>query len=191
MVLTKINNVLVKIQTGIAVMALLLFFGGVAYQVISRLFGIPANFTEEVSNYAFVWVTFMGTALMLRENRHFRFTAVAAKFKGKLFFANELICLLILMGISSLMLVHGIQLTVKFWPWHFTSLSKLSLGWAWLCMPICGFTTSMYTLEAIVKFLKDPSSREIVDESTAAIREAEEAERKAEEIEKRKGGMKV
>lgn len=73
----------------------------------------------------------MGTALMLRENRHFRFTAIAAKFKGKLFWANEMICMLILLGISLLMLVHGAQLTQKFWTWHFTSLSSVSLGWAW------------------------------------------------------------
>ena len=46
----------------------------------------------------------------------------------------------------------------------------------------------MYTIEAIVKFIKDPSSRKIIDESTAALMEAEEAERKAAEIEKRKGG---
>ena len=89
MILTKINNVLAKIQTAIAVAALFIFFFGVTWQVISRIFGIAANFTEEVSNYAFVWVTFMGTALMLRENRHFRFTAFVAKFKGKLFFVNE------------------------------------------------------------------------------------------------------
>ena len=188
MILTKINSVLAKIQTAIAVAALFIFFFGVTWQVISRIFGIAANFTEEVSNYAFVWVTFMGTALMLRENRHFRFTAFVAKFKGKLFFVNELICLLILLGISGLMLVHGTQLTIKFWPWHFTSLSSVSLGWAWLCMPVCGFTTCMYTIEAIVKFIKDPSSRKIIDESTAALMEAEEAERKAAEIEKRKGG---
>ena len=133
MILTKLNNILFKIQTWFAVACLTVFFCGVAFQVFSRILGIPANFTEEVSNYAFIWVTFMGTALMLRENRHFRFT----------------------------------------------SLSSVSLGWAWLCLPLCGFTSTMYCIEAIYKFIRDPSSREIVDEATAAIREAELAEQQA------------
>ncbi|MGI5966835.1 MULTISPECIES: TRAP transporter small permease [Anaerotruncus] len=189
MILTKLNNILFKIQTWFAVACLTVFFCGVAFQVFSRILGIPANFTEEVSNYAFIWVTFMGTALMLRENRHFRFTAIAAKFKGKLFWANEMICMLILLGISLLMLVHGAQLTQKFWTWHFTSLSSVSLGWAWLCLPLCGFTSTMYCIEAIYKFIRDPSSREIVDEATAAIREAELAEQQAGQTQNQKGGQ--
>lgn len=188
--LTKFNNLLAKIQTAVAVSALVIFFGGVTWQVVSRILGVRANFTEELSNYAFIWVAFMGTALMLKENRHFRFTAVAAKLKGKGFFINEMACMLILLAISVIMLVHGTQLTIKFWPWHFTSLSKISLGWAWLCLPICGFTTTMYTIESIINFIKDPSTREIIDDSTAAIREAEEAERREAEREAQKGGRK-
>lgn len=176
MILTKINNVLYKIQTALAVAMLVTFFCGVTLQVVSRNVGFSASFTEEVSNYAFVWVTFMGTSLMLRDNRHFRFTAFVAKMKGKLFFVNEMVCMLILLGISLLMFVHGLQLTIQFWPWHFKTVSNLSLGWAWLCMPICGFTASMYCLEAIVKFIKDPSSREVVDDVTAAMQEAEALE---------------
>lgn len=177
MLLTKINNVLFRAQTALAVLMLAVFFCGVTWQVISRILGIPANFTEEVSNYAFVWVTFMGTALMLRENRHFRFTAIAAKLKGKVFWANEMICLLVLLGISLLMLVHGASLTLKFWSWHFTSLSSVSLGWAWLCLPVSGFTASMYCVEAIVNFIRDPSSRAIVDDVTAAMQEAQAQEK--------------
>jgi len=186
MILSKINRVLVKIQTVIAVVCLMVFFCGVSWQVISRITGIRANFTEELSNYAFIWVTFMGTSLMLRENRHFRFTAFAEKMKGRLFFVNTLICHLILLGISMMIFFHGVRLTTQFWNWHFTSMSKISLGYAWLCLPISGFTASLYELEAIIKFIKDPSTQAIVTESRQAILDAEEAERKAQELEDRK-----
>ena len=186
MILSKINRVLARIQTVIAVVCLMVFFCGVTWQVASRILGIRANFTEELSNYAFIWVTFMGTSLMFRENRHFRFTAFAAKMKGRLFFANTLVCQLILLGISLMIFVHGIRLTRQFWTWHFTSMSRVSLGYAWLCLPISGLTAALYELESILKFIRDPSTQAIVNESQQAILDAEEADRRAQQIEERR-----
>lgn len=162
--LRKTCNLLEKAETFLGAAAILLFFLCTAWQVISRLIGVPAAFTEEIANTSFAWATFMGAAVLLRHNEHFNFSAFSVKLKGKAFLVNESIILLLLLGFSVLIAVHGTQLTMQFATWRFTSLPKVSRAWGWMCMPVFGYTSILYCIENIIKFIKDPSSRKIHDE---------------------------
>jgi len=162
--LRKICNLFEKAEIFLGAAAIVLFFLCTAWQVISRLIGVPAAFTEEIANTSFAWATFMGAAVLLRHNEHFSFSAFSAKLNGKAFLVNESIILILLLGFSALIAVHGTQLTMQFATWRFTSLPKVSRAWGWLCMPVCGYTSVLYCVENIIKFVKDPSSRKIHDE---------------------------
>lgn len=162
--LKKICDLVEKVCTALGMLAVFLFFICTAWQVGSRILGISAPFTEEVANAAFAWATFMGCAVLLRKNDHFRFTAFSAKLKGKAFLINESIILLILLAFSVLLAVHGVQLTKLFANWRFTSMPSVSKAWGWACVPTCGFASILFCLESIIGFVRDPKTREIHDE---------------------------
>lgn len=163
-----------KIQTFVGCLVLSAFILMVGYQVIARFTPLPAYFTEEVANICFIWTAFMGSPIMLRKYEHYRFTGVAEKLKGKAFWINEFLCLCILLVISIIMLIHGIQLCNLFKSWHLGSMFNVSRIWLWLCLPISGGTSLLYVIEAFVKFLDDPSTRAIKNEADKLLEEAEE-----------------
>jgi TRAP-type C4-dicarboxylate transport system permease small subunit len=165
----KVCDIIEKIQTILGAISLIVFIVLTTYQIIARITGTNAAFTEEISNYAFIWSVFMGAAIMLRRNEHFRFTAFSDKLKGKTYFINELITLILLLSFSSLIAIHGTQLTMKFWNWKLSSISSVSLGWAWLVLPICGFTSIIYSIESIIKFIKNPDSRKTAQALTEEV----------------------
>lgn len=162
----KVLDLLEKVQTFLGSAALTVFIVLTAYQIISRITGTNAAFTEEISNYAFIWSVFIGTSIMLRKNEHFRFTAISSKLKGRLYFINELAVQVLLLIFSIIMSVHGVELTMKFWSWRMSSISSISLGWAWLSLPICGITSVLYSIENIVNFIKDPESFRPIEDYT-------------------------
>lgn len=162
-----------KVQIFIGCSVLCLFIVMVAYQILARFTATPAHFTEDISNTAFVWAAFMGAPIMLRRYEHYRFTGIAEKFKGKLFWINEFFCLCLLIVLSIIMTYHGYQLVVMFKSWSFSSMSKVSKMWLWLCMPISGFTSLLYCIESMIKFLHDPSTRAIKNVADQLLEEAE------------------
>lgn len=169
----RVIDVIEKVQIAVGCTTLCIFIIMVAYQVISRFTATTAFFTEEISTTAFIWTAFMGSPVMLRRYEHYRFTGIAEHLKGKTFWINEFICLCILLIISILMTTHGIQLTLMFRTWKFSSMSHVSRIWLWLCLPISGATSLIYVIESFVKFLKDPTTRKIVNEADRLLEETE------------------
>lgn len=170
--MSKAIDVLEKTEIVIGCFTLCLFILMVTYQVVARFLAVSAYFTEEISTTAFIWTAFMGSSVMLRRYEHYRFTGVAEKLKGKAFIINESICLIILLIVSILMSVHGVRLAIMFSTWRFSSL-KISRTWLWICLPISGITSTIYVLEAIIKFIHDPSTRAVKSEADKLLEEAD------------------
>lgn len=146
-------DVIENVQIAVGCITLCIFIVMVAYQVISRFTATTAFFTEEISTTAFIWTAFMGSPVMLRRYEHYRFTGIAEHLKGKAFWVNEFICLCILLVISILMTVHGVRLAMMFRTWKFSSM--------------------FYVIESFIKFLKDPTTRKIVNEADRLLEETE------------------
>ena len=169
--LKKCTSVVEKIQIVVGCAALVIFILMTAYQVLSRFTHWQAYFTQEIATTAFVWSAFMGATVMLHRNEHYRFVGVAEKFKGKMFWINEFLCLCILLACNVIILVHGVELAQKFYTWRFGSMLSVSKIWLWLCMPIAGGTGVLYCVEMMLRFLKDPSTRKVVNEADKLLEE--------------------
>ncbi len=79
--LTYLNKALYGISVAaMSVMLLLIFF-----QVISRyLFGYTFEWSEELARFLFVWVVFLGSALIMGESGHLAVQLLPTKFAGTL-----------------------------------------------------------------------------------------------------------
>lgn len=150
---------------------LCLFILMTAYQVLARFTGWQSYFTEEIATTAFIWTAFMGAPVMLRRGEHYRFVGVSEKFKGKVFWVNEFLCLCVLLVCNIIMLVHGVRLSAMFYTWRFGSMFTVSKIWLWICLPISGGTGVLYVIELFLTFLHDPSTRAVKNEADKLLEE--------------------
>ena len=146
----KAIDTLQKIQIAIGGFFLLVFLLTVVYQMICRYLGITAMWTEDVSMYAFIWAVFTGAGAMVHSKAHFAFTTVADSLKSE----KAKCCLQIFINIvtlifSVLMVKYGIDAAKQFWNFRWTTIPELKRGPTWLCIPLCGVTSSIYLLWSI------------------------------------------
>ena len=150
--LTKVMDLWAKLLVIVGSVTLTIFFGAVLAQMFCRYLGIVALWTEEVSTYSFIFTVFLGAAALVRENKHFAFTAVSDGIK------NEKVKALINLAISVIVLVfayymfiYGKQLMQKFWNYKWVSLPAMKRGYTWLCMPISAVSMMAFSVESIIK----------------------------------------
>ena len=150
--LTKVMDLWAKLLAIIGSLTLTVFLGAVIAQMFCRYLGIMALWTEEVSTYSFIFTVFMGAAALVRENKHFAFTAVSDGIKNEKIKAliNLLISVIVLI-FAYYMFIYGKQLMQKFWNYKWVSLPSMKRGYTWLCMPISAVSMMAFSAESIIR----------------------------------------
>ena len=150
--ITRVIDLWARALAVIGSITLTVFFFAVLAQMFCRYLGIVALWTEEVSTYAFIFTVFMGAAALVRENKHFAFTAIADGIKSPV--VKKLISIMIsviILVFAYYMFVYGKQLMQKFWNYKWVSLPSMKRGYTWLCMPISAASMMVFSVESIVK----------------------------------------
>lgn len=168
----RLCDIVEKSMYVIGMASVAVFFACAVVQVAARTLGIQASFTEEVANAALAWCCFIGSAPMVRSSEHFKFTALTEKLKGKVFFVDEMLCLILVLLFNLVVAYYGVLLVKQFSTWQMTSV-PVSKGWCWLCVPLFGVTASIFSLENIIDYMKHPESRQAVNAVEEAMKEAE------------------
>lgn len=151
----KALSYLQKLQIAVGGIFLCIFLGSVVIQMGCRYVGVAAIWTEDVSMYSFIWAAFMGAAAMVYEKQHFAFTSVSDKLtneKAKKILGT--VISLIMLTVSVLMFYYGCKVTKQFWNYRWVSIPDFKRGPTWLCLPVCGATSTLYLLGQIVEDVK-------------------------------------
>ncbi len=151
-VISKVIDLWAKVLAIVGSITLTIFFFAVLAQMFCRYLGIMALWTEEVSTYAFIFTVFMGAAALVRENKHFAFTAVADGIKSPVI--KKLISIMIsviVLVFAYFMFVYGKQLMQKFWNYKWVSLPSMKRGYTWMCVPVSAVSMMVFSAESIVK----------------------------------------
>ena len=151
-VITKVMDLWAKLLVIFGSITLTIFLMAVLAQMFCRYLGIVALWTEEVSTYSFIFTVFLGAAALVRENKHFAFTAIADGIKNPLI--KKLIAIMIYAIVcvfAYYMFVYGKQLMQKFWNYKWVSLPSMKRGYTWMCMPISAVSMMAFSVENIIK----------------------------------------
>ncbi len=150
--ITKVIDLWAKALAVIGSITLTIFFFAVIAQMFCRYLSIVALWTEEVSTYAFIFTVFMGAAALVRENKHFAFTAITDGIKNPLIkkLTGILISAIILV-FAYFMFIYGRQLMQKFWNYKWVSMPSMKRGYTWLCVPISAASMMLFSAESIVR----------------------------------------
>ena len=150
--LSKAIDIWAFVLAVIGSITLTIFFFAVLALMFCRYLGIVALWTEEVSTYSFIFTVFMGAAALVRENKHFAFTAVTEGIKNPV--VKKLISILIsaiIFIFAYFMFIYGKQLMQKFWNYKWVSLPTMKRGYTWLCVPISAVSMMIFSGESIIK----------------------------------------
>lgn len=131
-------------KTALATMIIL--FPVIFANIITRyIFNYSIAWSSEVSRYSFVIMTFIATAVALKENTHARFDFFleksSARSKRFLLFVNHIVIL----GLSAVLAVTGIMQVIHIWPTRAAYMQFMSLGWIYAAIPITGILMFYFT----------------------------------------------
>ncbi len=148
----KALGYLQKVQILAGGIFLSIFLGSVVIQMACRYMGIAAVWTEDVSMYSFIWAAFMGAAAMVYEKQHFAFTSISDKLKDEnVKTILSIIIAIIMLVVSVLMFYYGCRLTKQFWNYRWVNIPDFKRGPTWLCIPVCGATSTLYLIGQIME----------------------------------------
>ena len=149
---TKVMDLWAKLLAIVGSVTLSIFFLAVLAQMFCRYLGVVALWTEEVSTYSFIFTVFLGAAALVRENKHFAFTAIADGIKSPV--VKKIISIMIhviVLVFAYYMFVYGKQLMQKFWNYKWVSIPTMKRGYTWMCMPISAVSMMAFSIESIIK----------------------------------------
>ena len=150
--MNKALGYLQKVQIIAGGIFLSIFLGSVVIQMACRYLGIAAVWTEDVSMYAFIWAAFMGAAAMVYEKQHFAFTSVSDKLTNeRAKTILSIVIAVIMLVVSVLMFYYGCRITKRFWNYRWVSIQSFKRGPTWLCIPVCGATSTLYLIGQIIE----------------------------------------
>lgn len=124
-------------------------------QMLFRYLSIPLMWAEDLIVFSFAWAVFLGAGAMVYEKKHFSFTLLAGALKNKKAQALLSIFISIIMLVFSLaMFYYGCKLTKQFWNYVWVNIPSFKKGFAWMSMPVCGATASLYLINDIAQTMK-------------------------------------
>jgi TRAP-type C4-dicarboxylate transport system permease small subunit len=130
-----------------ALITMIILFPVISANIVSRyLFNYSLAWSSEVTRYSFVFMTFLATAVALKENTHAKFDFLldrsSLRAKRFLLLFNQLV-----MAVLSLVLaVTGIMQVIHIWPTRAAYMQFLSMGWIYAVIPVAGLLMFFFTL---------------------------------------------
>jgi len=144
----KTIGLLLRLISRICLGVLLLLLAG---NVFVRFVPIVSfGWFDEIVEWAFAWLVFLGATALWRENEHFRIEWIQKKLSGKVSgyltgFIFDLISLIFFIALA----YEGIKLMII--ATDTTPIFKISKRVLYLCLPVSGGLMSIYSLRNCVK----------------------------------------
>ncbi|GAK05132.1 LOW QUALITY PROTEIN: TRAP-type C4-dicarboxylate transport system, small permease component [Geomicrobium sp. JCM 19037] len=116
-------------------------------QLLSRYVPtITLLWPAEVATYAFIWMVFLGAAVMVYHQEHFKIDYLFEKLQGRALLTVKMISHILIGGFGLMMIVHGSSLYQLFWEWTVNTLPELQQGYLWLALPVAGFGMLLFSI---------------------------------------------
>ena len=131
----------------------------IGVQVFMRyVMSASLSWSEELSRYLFIWVTYLGVAFAVRRNAHISVTMLVSTFSPNLLLATRILSHIIFAGFAAFVMYQGWFMVERTFRFGQTSASLgIPMGFVYLA-PVTGFALTLARLaQAIVLDLKRAS----------------------------------
>ena len=126
------------------------------YQILVRyVFKSPSTISEELISYSFAWMSMFAASYIFGKRDHMRMVFFIEKFtknaQRTVAVITEFVILLFALGV----LVGGGSYITSLSMTQMTPALKISMGYIYLVIPVCGVMTSIYSILNIVDLMKN------------------------------------
>ncbi|MGE4453874.1 MAG: TRAP transporter small permease [Sphaerochaeta sp.] len=123
-------------------------------QVVFRLvLKQPLAWTEELSRYLFVWLTFIGGALVVSESGHFKMDILTVLIKGRWVQIVNIIVNIALVVFSIVLVIYGIKLVHMVYTQKSPALG-ITMSIPYFVLPLNGVLSIIHLIENTIADLK-------------------------------------
>ena len=145
-----------KFLANFLVVIVFFFFFSVFWQVLTRILGSPAVWTEETSTYLLMWCGVIGAAFAYGEKAHVGMEYFAHKLNKKNGLILELIITVLMAYFAyRILIVGGLNFVQNaFMNSQTTPTMGIPTGYLYLCLPISGFFMLTFSLEFFIEDFK-------------------------------------
>lgn len=131
----------------LAALFFIVFVVCIFLQLLSRYVpAITILWAAEVATYAFVWTVFLGAAVMVKHQEHFKIDFLYDQLKGLPLLVVKLINHTLIAAFGLMMLTYGTMLSHLFWEWTVNTLPELQQGYLWLVLPVSGLAIVIFAI---------------------------------------------
>ncbi len=126
----------------------------ISFQVLNRyFFYLPVAWTEEITRYAFVWLSLLGAVRGARDNSHIKvdiFVSMMSLKVQRLFdFVIGIIITILLLSV----IVSGLELLPVTWHRRASTID-VSLFYLYISIPLCGFLMLVFTVKNTIENIR-------------------------------------
>lgn len=151
--MNKINNVIYRVEqiftsVILAAMATLIFISA-----ITRKFGLPINWTQDVSLLGFAWLTFIGGDFLMRSGKLINIDMLVKHFPFMVQKFLTIIFDILMLVFLGILIRYGFPLVNGSWNRVFNTL-PISYAWCTLCVPVGSVLMFFTTVQILVRDIK-------------------------------------
>ncbi len=156
MLLTTINNKLMRVLNWIIVLSMVFLVTSISLQILNRfVMKIPMAWTEEYAKYFFVWLAMFGSAKAVREKSHIFVDILEVIIRGKISQVCGFIADCVSMVFFATLLYVSVPWTIKNFDVNTESIPELSMGMFYLCIPAAAAVMILFGLEVTIARFKE------------------------------------
>lgn len=154
----KFNETLNKVVDFVSGVATFLIIVVVLVQIIGRLIGNPAPWTEEATRFIFIWMIFLGIATGFRNSESARVTVLIDRFPKKFEMIKQALYNVFSVLFFLYMIIYGFQIMMQQVNMNeMGSAFRIPMWYIGIAVPVSGILGIIATIEY---FLKKKTSRE-------------------------------
>jgi TRAP-type C4-dicarboxylate transport system permease small subunit len=148
----KVLDQMDKVQSKLIYLFYVLIVVVVSFQVLNRfILKWPVVWTSDFAVICFVWLGFLCASQAVRKSGHFRMSVLLERnWKGDGRRVLELIALVVVLGLSAIMLLAGVTITMEGLNETSPGLN-VSMAWAYLAVPFCSLTSLLFAFEKLIE----------------------------------------
>jgi|GEM_PF-1145392 C4-dicarboxylate transporter DctQ subunit len=122
--------------------------------IISRfIFGYSIGWSSEVARYAFIWLTFMGMAVALRDDSHAKIDLLINSVPWKLKKWIMILANLIILILSIFLIYAGTKQVLAVREVQAAYMRFLSMSWMYMSIPVSSLFMFLFTLSGLANNL--------------------------------------
>ncbi len=152
------------------------FLTSAANIVLRNIFNYSWLFSQALLKITFVWMVFIGVAVMDFRTEHLKMDFLSNKFSPKMTTVVDWATIAIKFTILAIMIFYGFKVTKLRMSIPFPTYKKLGTGWMYLSIPVSAILMVIFSVDHIGRLIRKGTIKEKTEEKTAEEIKKEEEE---------------